>query len=104
MYKFPKLLLVLDAIQKDVFVKNKVEPGDYTTFASQIENLFLDPTLIALDEYGIPIQVSKKILYWLKPDGNLDDVLQRLGEINIDDLPLTNFEKYLIKDTKHYII
>ncbi|MDD3565748.1 MAG: DEAD/DEAH box helicase [Methanothrix sp.] len=104
MYKFPTLLLVLDNIQKDVFVKNKIKPGDYTTFASQIENLFLDPTLIALDEYGIPIQVSKKIIYWLKPEGNLDDVLQRLGEINIDDLPLTNFEKYLVRDTKSYII
>jgi hypothetical protein len=36
-------------------------PGDYDAYASQVEHLYMDPTLMALDEYGIPIQLAIKL-------------------------------------------
>jgi hypothetical protein len=35
--------------------------GNYECFAGQIENWFLDPAIMALDEYGIPVQVRSKL-------------------------------------------
>lgn len=103
MYKFPKLLLVLNSIQSEIFKKKNLTPGDYTYFAYCIENLFLDPSLIALDEFGIPIQVSKKMYPWIKPDKNLDTVLLNLKKIDIDELPLDEFEKELVKDALRHL-
>jgi hypothetical protein len=103
MYKFPQLLRVLNSIQKDVFQKKNLTPGDYSYLAYCVENLFLDPALIALDEFGIPIQVSKKILPWLKSDMNLDIVLEKLKEIDLEELPLDKFEKELLSDAIKYM-
>jgi len=103
MYKFPKLLLVLNSIQKEIFEKRSLEPGDYTYFANRIENLFLDPSLIALDEFGLPLQVSKKLIPWINPDKNLDQVLIDIKGIDINKIDLNDFEKEIIKDTIEHL-
>jgi len=103
MYKYPRLLLVIDSIQKEIFTRAGREPGNYCNFAASMENLFLDPTLIALDEYGIPIQISQKIIDKLEPNGSLDDVLQKLKDLEIEKLPLTAFEKNLIQESIKYL-
>lgn len=102
-YKFPKLLMVLDAIHRSVFQRRKLKPGDFSFFATQIENLFVDPAIMALDEYGLPIQIAKKLVPFLKPDGDLDPVLQRLKKLPTDKLPFGQFEKDFIRDVQQYL-
>jgi hypothetical protein len=57
--------------------------GNYEYFAGQIENWFMDPAIMALDEYGIPIQVGEKIQGLLNPQGDLDVALARLRSLDI---------------------
>jgi hypothetical protein len=102
-FHFPRLLLVLDRIQKGVFRRVGMAAGDYELFATRVENRFLDSTIIALDEYGIPIEVSLKIARYLRPEGDLDAVLERLRRIEVERTPLTNFEKSLVRDTQEYL-
>jgi hypothetical protein len=102
-FAFPRYLLVVDRIQKAVFAKLKRPFGDYGFFAGQVENWFIDPALMALDEYGIPVQVSQKLAQELQPQGDLDSVLQRLRDINVDRLPLSTFEKSLVIDAKKHL-
>jgi hypothetical protein len=70
--------------------------GDYTFYASKIENFFLDPAIVALDEYGIPIQLGRKLESYLSPDGNLDLALQNLATLDASSLDLSSFEHELL--------
>jgi hypothetical protein len=53
---------------------------------------------MALDEYGIPTQLGAKLEKQLSPDGDLDLALARLRDLNIEHLPVSPFEKALLRD------
>jgi hypothetical protein len=60
-FAFPRYLAALDRIQREVFTKLGMRCGDYSVYGAQVENLFLPAEIPALEEYGIPIQVSVKL-------------------------------------------
>ena len=97
-FHFPRYLGALDRIQKEVAVRLGRRAGDYGVFGGQVENLFVDPTLVALEEYGIPLQLSLKIQHFLRPDGDLDGVLNRIRTLDIGGLDLDEFEAQLLED------
>jgi len=104
-FAFPRYLLAVDRIQRAIFTKLHRPAGDYGFFAGQVENWFINPALMALDEYGIPVQVSQKLQSFLLPqgDGDLDSVLDRLRQIDAAALPLSPFEKSFVIDAKGHI-
>ena len=97
-FNFPRYLLAVNRVQRDVFARMRRPVGNYAMFAGQVENWFLDPAIMALDEYGIPVQVGEKLQELLHPEGDLDVALARLRELQLDDLPLTAFERSLVED------
>ena len=99
-FHFPRYLVCLDRIQKSILGRAALPVGDYSYFASRVGSLFLDPTIIALEEYGLPIQVSQKIENVLEPNGDLDAVLGRIRGLDISQLSLGDFEIGLIVDTQ----
>jgi hypothetical protein len=96
-FSFPVRLRALDRIQRDVFGRLGATPGDLRPYAGRVEALFLDPPLVALDEYGIPPELAEKLGPFLHPDGDLDGVLERLAAISVDRLPIDPFESELIR-------
>jgi len=102
-FAFPRYLSTVDRIQKAVFSQINNRSGDYGFYAGQVENWFLDPSLMALDEYGIPVQLGSKLQNYLRPDEGLDAVLQRLRDLDIESLPITPFEKSLIQDAREHL-
>lgn len=103
MFHFPKLLRTLDNIQREVFSKLSMPAGNYESFASAVENLFLDPALIALDEYGLPLEIAKKLDGRLRANGDLDSVLKSLKTIDPDEFKLTEFEREILADVQSHI-
>ena len=99
-HTFPKYLSALNDIQKDIFERLNYRFGDYRFYIGQIESLFTDSTFIALDEYGIPIQISSKLINELRPDGNLDNVLKNLKNIDLNSTNLTSFEAEIVKEVQ----
>jgi hypothetical protein len=99
-FHFPRLLLAIDQIQKYVLRRAGVRPGHFEPFASRVEHLFMDPALVALDEYGIPLEVARKLENELLSNGDLDLVLDRLKSLNVDRTNLSNFEKLLVSDAQ----
>ena len=99
-FHFPRLLLAIDRIQRDVFSRLGIRAGNYQVFASQVEHFFLDPALVALDEYGVPLELARKLQRVLRPDGNLDEVLRRLKSLNLNQLQLSPFEARLVRDAQ----
>jgi hypothetical protein len=99
-FNFPRLLRAIDVIQKDIFTQHRLAAGDYTFYASKIENFFLDPASVALDEYGIPIQLGRKLESYLSPGGNLDLALENLARLNVSTLNLAPIELELLRDAQ----
>ena len=81
-----------------MFTQRGIEPGDFSFFAEQLEKLFLDPLLTALDEYGIPTQVSTQIKNMILPSEHPNDLVRKLRALGpqVERLRLTSFEKSLI--------
>ena len=98
-FRLPRDIMAIDKIHADVFKKRGYEPGDFSFFAEQLENLFLDPLLTALDEYGIPTQISTKIKGIILPSQHLNELLQKLKNLAplVETLRLSRFEKDVMR-------
>jgi hypothetical protein len=95
-FEFPKLLRCLSDVQRVVLGGAGFETGDYTIFAAQAESLFAAPFLAMLDEYGIPLSVAQALAPSLGQPKSLDEVLEQLGAVDLDQTPLTPFERGLV--------
>lgn len=97
-FRLPRDIMAVNKIQADVLGKKGIEPGDFSFFAEQLENMFLDPLLTALDEYGIPTQISTQIKSLILPSEHLNELLAKLRALapQLEHLQLTGFEKNLM--------
>ncbi len=93
-YSFPQDLMVVHNIQLEVAGMLDVSAGDYSVYADAANHLFLPATIAALDEYGVPLQIARKIAGYLEPHHVLDDVISKLRALNADGIDvLTDFER-----------
>ncbi len=99
-FHFPRLLHAISRIQHEIFTRHEMNTGNYDFYASRVENFFLDPAIVALDEYGIPIQAGRKLESILSPDGDLDTALSNLSTLESASLPLSAFELELLLDAQ----
>jgi len=99
-YQFPMRLRALERIQEVVFPRFGLRPGSYGAYALRVENLFLPNPLIALDEYGIPPELARKLRHDLQADGDLDLVLERLAAIDPGRGDLSEFEVELLTEAQ----
>lgn len=74
-YKVPKFLSTINSLQELVCKENRIKPGDYTQFASIIENDFISNHLTILVEYGIPHSAIQKIGRFIPTDIKDDDLI-----------------------------
>jgi hypothetical protein len=99
-FAFPRYLAALDRIQREVFTRMGMPCGDYSVYGAQVENLFLPAEIPALEEYGIPIQVSVKLQHRMVLGEGLDAAIESLKQLaRFRDL-LSGFELELVKDAR----
>jgi hypothetical protein len=99
-FHFPQFLRALDRIQRDVFQRAGLPSGDYGVYAAKVENRFIDPSLVALEEYGIPIEVAQKLYRYLRPYEDLDGALEKLRGLPIEKTRLLGFERAVVEDAQ----
>ncbi|WP_230986439.1 DEAD/DEAH box helicase [Cohnella fermenti] len=99
-FRFPKLLLGLEQIQKSIFLKHKKTYGDYKMFASSIESGLINPTLSDLEEFGLPLSLLRKVEKYLNniEDQDLDGVIGQIKKLDISKINLDKFEKKLLEE------
>lgn len=102
-YQFPRYLMSLGDIANDIFRKNNLPLCDYSYFASLVECYFMAPYVIPLDEYGLPIQISKKIGDIIKISSNMDDALKQLSNFSPMQEQFSSIECEFIEEFKEYI-
>ncbi|MGO7586642.1 DEAD/DEAH box helicase [Rhizobium ruizarguesonis] len=97
-FKFPQDLMVLSSIQAELAQRLEIAVGDFGFFAETVENLYLPALLVALEEYGLPIPIGRKIQGYLSPFHDLTDVLNQLRAFNAEHAAdLSTFERSLIE-------
>lgn len=97
-FHFPRLAMAVCRIQNAIADRLSIEKADYSFFCGQVENLFLDPALVALDEYGLPLALAQKLEDKINSKGSLDLAIKNLSHLNIEDLELSSFEKEILDD------
>lgn len=97
-YKFGRQLMALSRIQADVLSRfKKAIPGDYSMFAAHADSLFMPAGLFALDEYGIPSEMARKIMIDSEAIENVDQGLRILAGIDLGRIQLQPFEREILE-------
>lgn len=80
----------------------RVPTGTITTtvYATRVENLFLQPYALALEEYGIPVQIATRLAGVLGPADSLDDVPDRVKAFDVGAARLTAFKRHVVLDAQ----
>lgn len=99
-FNYPKYLITLNELTNHVLLSRGLRPCNYIPFAATIEHLFQPSSFSALEEYGLPIEISEKLLngrLFNKDDG-LDVVVNNLRNKNLDSFADNVFEMRVIED------
>lgn len=81
-HHFPRLLRAIGSIINDVGEqKGLIHCCDYSAYSTLVENYHYDISLVALEEYGLPLEVSQKLERYLSTNGDLDQSLLKLKKI-----------------------
>lgn len=102
-FAFPRYLMAVSRIQETVFGAVGRRAGDYSVFATQVENHFAPAGIAALDEYGVPLQVGRRLAPLLGGGETLDDALAGLRGLSLDRVDLQPFERRLVEEAQAYI-
>lgn len=99
-FNYPKYLITLNELTNYVLFSKGLRACNYVPFASMIEHLFQPSSFSALEEYGLPNEISEKLLsgkLFNKDDG-LDTVVGNLRDIELSGFADGVFEKGVIED------
>ena len=102
-YLFPRYLMSLGDIANDIFRKNNLPLCDYSYFASLVECYFMSPYVIPMDEYGLPIQISKRIGDIINISPDMDEALKQLSNFTPTQELFSDIEREFIEEFKAYI-
>ncbi|WP_138434948.1 DEAD/DEAH box helicase [Marinobacter shengliensis] len=98
-FELPRLLMALSTIQDHVFTARFSMSGDYSYFSHELECLFRNPAVVAMEEYGLPIQIGEKLANELELSDDLDEALNQVRKLEVRQLSfLSPFEQEMVKD------
>ncbi len=99
-FEAPRWLRAADAIQKVILPQLGWMAGDYEAYVGKLENLFLPYPLAALDEYGVPVELIRKLSPELNGIEEIDPLIERFGEIDPKSLQLSPFESLMVRSAQ----
>jgi hypothetical protein len=75
-YGVPKVLLDMDALVNYHCEQLRFEPVDYSYMAYALDNLFAHHWVKALEEYGVPFPLAKRLSYLVSDVRSLEDAVE----------------------------
>ncbi len=98
-FDFPQYLMALHRIQESIFKSQQLSIGDYSYYAKQVESLFMPELCAALDEYGIPAVLAKKLKFLYDAE-SLTEALKSLGKLDFSAMHLHPYEIELLDSVR----
>jgi hypothetical protein len=102
-FEFPRLLMSLWRIQAHILDAKFGKSGNYSFFAARVEQLFRNPALVALEEYGLPLQVGEKVGRHIELSEDLDIAIAQIRDVSGTDCGLNAFEAEILKEVQETI-
>lgn len=99
MFNFPRLLMALERIQDFIFSSHDLKSGNYGYYAVEVESLFLAPEVVALEEYGIPVEIGRKLMPHISVGEGLDETLRSLTTLGQLDFIGDDYEIGIVENT-----
>lgn len=99
-FNYPKYLMALSDVANYVLTKRGLRGCNYSPFAVSIEHLFQPTSFSALEEYGLPTEISEKLLKYnlFNKDDELESVVNALRNSELNSFADGVFEKRAIED------
>ncbi len=98
-FHFPRFLSSLDRIQRSVFERLKMQPGDYQAFGYSVKHLFMHPSVTILEEYGLPYRITLLVLDKYDLGNEVDEIIANLHIVDPAKLRLSRLEAEMLRDT-----
>lgn len=99
-FNYPKYLTVLSEVANFVLTKRGLSGCNYVPFAASIEHLFQPNSFSSLEEYGLPTEISEKLLSnnLFGKDDDLEAVVDSLRNRELSRFADGIFERRVIED------
>jgi hypothetical protein len=99
-FNYPKYLMTLNEVANFVLTKRGFKGCNYLSFAASIEHLFQPNSFSSLEEYGLPTEISEKLLLnkFFDKDDDLDTVVNSLRNRQLSSFASGIFERRVIED------
>jgi hypothetical protein len=99
-FNYPKYLTVLSDVTNYVLTKRGLNGCNYSQFAASIEHLFQPSSFSSLEEYGLPTEISEKLLAsrLFGKDDDLEAVVNNLRKRELSSFADGIFELRVIED------
>ncbi|MEV8254681.1 DEAD/DEAH box helicase [Rhodoglobus sp. NPDC076762] len=96
-HNLPALVRAVGSIANEILLKRGMAVGNFSAFAARVEAGFQAPMLMTLEEFGIPMNVSKRLIEMIPRYDTLDELLEHLRGLNVASIgSLDSFEKDLV--------
>jgi len=99
-FHFPKLLRTINSIQKEVYLHYKLKTSDFIFYSNQVENYFTNSSIIALEEYGLPIEISLEIKNIIDFNNKFEDIILDFKKLDLEQTNFSYIEKIIFKSFK----
>lgn len=99
-FNYPKYLMALNEVANFVLIKRGLGGCNYAPFAVSIEHLFQPNSFSSLEEYGLPTEISEKLLAskLFGADDDLEAVVNSLRNRELGRFAEGVFERRVIED------
>lgn len=98
-HHLPARLRVADRICNYVLERRGQRAGSFVAYAARLEAGFLGPAILTVEEYGIPSQITKKLVHHLSERDSLDGVLSGIAGLDLEQIQaLSEFEIRVVSD------
>ncbi|MEK8015614.1 MAG: DEAD/DEAH box helicase [Candidatus Parabeggiatoa sp.] len=99
-FNYPKYLMALSEVANFVLTKRGLKGCNYISFAVSIEHLFQPNSFSSLEEYGLPTEISEKLLKnkLFGKDDDLEVVINTLRNSELSQFADGVFERRVIED------
>lgn len=99
-FNYPKYLSALNDIAGHILNMRGYRACNYIPFAASIEHLFQPDTYSSLEEYGLPTEITERLVKnkVFGSEEKLDVIIKRLQNPGLNDFANGIFEKRMIED------
>jgi hypothetical protein len=97
------LLIAINNIQEEVYARRGIPCGSYIFYAKEIENYCLSANMIAVEEYGLPVEISMTLRNLVNFDGTFEKLINDMKILDADGLKNDRIEKFIFKLFQKYI-